>query len=130
MIKHPNASDIHRLAKAPPTRLLELVAGWLAEPRFAHFAALIRHPDLEQWIMDRLDARDADRAERGRRDWLTLLDRYFTDHLHQELTGYWLGKPERRADLKLIWDAVHELLAPFKDKPGKLSDSAPAVPRC
>lgn len=100
------------LPRTAPYRLLGAIAAWLADRRFAPFAALIRHPDLERWLMRRAGRAEAG-ASRGITDWLTLLDRYFSDHLHERLAGEWLGEPSRRERLAMIWSAVHELLAPL-----------------
>ncbi|MDY7110052.1 MAG: PD-(D/E)XK nuclease family protein, partial [Planctomycetota bacterium] len=100
------------LPRTGPYRLLEAVAAWRDDRSFASFAALVRHPDLERRLTRRAPAEDAESA-RGITDWLTLLDRYFADHLHQRLAGDWLGESDRRAHLRAIWRVVHGLLAPL-----------------
>ncbi len=99
------------LAHTGPYRLLQAVSTWLGDQRFVNFASLLRHPDVDSWLSTRLaDSSEGDAAGVG--DWLILLDRYFADHLHERLSGRWLGDPDRRRRLKAVWDAVHELLEP------------------
>lgn len=93
------------LAQSAPARFLQAAAEWLAEPRFANFAALVRHPDAEKWIRRETD--------HGIGDWLTLLDRYFADHLHERLTGEWLCEGDRGERLSAVYRAVHRLLSPL-----------------
>ena len=46
---HPAAGLV--MMRTAPFRLLESVADWLDEPRFAHLATLARHPDVEAWLL-------------------------------------------------------------------------------
>jgi ATP-dependent helicase/nuclease subunit B len=113
----------HPLMRTGPYRLLESMAAWLEAPRFAPFAALVRHPDLETWLRRYLEEREIDGdVDRGIEDWISLLDRYFTDHLHERLTGAWLGDERVQRRLGSIWDAVHELLAPLDRRPSRLGE--------
>ncbi len=110
---------IHRaeatsLSQTPPYRLIEAIRDWVAEQRFAPFAALLRHPDLEHWL--RAQPIHASTIEGGTRAWLTLSDRYFSDHLHKRFTGDWLGDPESRIQLKQIHDAVCDLVGPLRSQ--------------
>ena len=60
-----------------PSRLLKAVAAWLQVGAYTDFAALVRHPAVVQWL------------ERQGHDeeWLTELDRYYTQHLPARLDG-------------------------------------------
>ena len=107
------------LAQTAPCRLLRAIADWVNVPRFAHFASLLRHPDFERRLLRSFE-QAAPEAERGITSWLTLLDRYFTDHLHQELTGTWLGEDKTRHELKAIHDAASDILAPLSGPPRPL----------
>jgi ATP-dependent helicase/nuclease subunit B len=110
-IQMHSAMDVE-LHRTGPHRLLSAIAAWLEDRRFAPFAALVRHPDLERSLTRRVLPGEAGTAH-GITDWLTLLDRYFADHLHQRLAGEWLGEHDRRKRLGTIWNGVHELLAPL-----------------
>jgi hypothetical protein len=109
-----------RLARTPPAHLLTLAADWLDEPRFAMLAALVRHPDVERALRRRAAANDAD-ADAAAGEWTGLLDRYFSDHLHQRLSGAWLGDPERQRRLAWLHDAVESLMAPLRTGNGAAS---------
>ncbi|MCH7544999.1 MAG: PD-(D/E)XK nuclease family protein [Planctomycetes bacterium] len=107
------------LAQTAPCRLLQAISDWVNVPRFAHFASLLRHPDFERRLLRSFEQADS-KAERGITSWLSLLDRYFTEHLHQELTGAWLGEDETRRDLKAIHDAASDVLSPLSGPPRHL----------
>lgn len=112
------------LTRSAPFRLLRAAADWLDDPRFANFAALLRHPDLERWLQQSLaptdeEERDQERLEEARQDWLSLLDRSFADHLHERLSRAWLDKPGRRRQLRRVYDAVARWLAPLQPESGQ-----------
>ncbi len=91
----------------PAARLLEAAAAYLAEPRFAHFASLLRHPDLGAWL-----ERTLQKSDTGVIDWLSLLDCYFTDHLQRNCADEWLGDRETAGKLRQVYMAVNTLLQP------------------
>lgn len=91
-------------------RLLDAIATWLDGQRFADFASLLRHPDLERYLRENVKYDDLDR---GVADWISLLDTYFSAHLHQRLDGAWLGDPAQQQRLKSIHNAVQKLLQPL-----------------
>lgn len=93
------------LRHTPPCRALEAIGDYLRDPRFATFAAMLRHPDIERWIWNR--TRDADL---GVRDWLSLLDEYFQQHLDERFTGHWLGDEKTVARLTAVHRAIIHLL--------------------
>jgi len=123
-----HAASGRELHRAPPYRLLAALAEWLDEPRFANFAALIRHPDIEAWLHHKISAQDDDSDSSNTtsgaiEDWLTLLDRYFTDHLHERFTGDWLQPGPRTRPLQRIYQAITtNLLAPFDESPRRLAE--------
>jgi ATP-dependent helicase/nuclease subunit B len=100
------------LGNSPPCRALKAIGEWLDDNRFAPFAAMLRHPDIEQWVWKR--TRDADA---GVSDWLSLLDRYFADHLHERIAEEWLGDDATRARMQAVHGEVCELIAPLTAKP-------------
>ena len=84
--------------------------------RFDDLASLLRHPDVELYLLHTPGTAAAGHATA---DWLTLLDRYITDHLQGVSTQSWLGDPSRAARLKAVHDAVRSA------GPGRFRRAAP-----
>jgi hypothetical protein len=108
------------MSRTPPSRLLEAIADWLEDARFAAFSSLLRHADLERWLAGR-------DVLPGLAPWLTLIDRYFTEHLHERLSGAWLGDPDECRRLEAVHGAVQALLRPLQGPPRPLGDWAEPV---
>ncbi len=83
--------------------LLGALSRYKQEHRFDTLAELLRHPDIDMLL--RRDGHD-----KAIGDWLTLLDKYATDHLQGRLTEHWLGKPERQKQLKAVYDRIESLM--------------------
>lgn len=94
------------VAQSRPALLLRALGRFKQEQRLDALAELLRHPD----IADYLHQHDNGDTESALGDWLTLLDRYATDHLQGRLTDTWLGHPDRRRRLKALHDRVVALL--------------------
>ena len=62
-------------------RLLAVVADYLEVPSFSAFAALVRHPSVQNWLEIKGIARDC----------LDQLDTYYAEHLPYTLGEEWLG---------------------------------------
>ncbi|MDA1013023.1 MAG: PD-(D/E)XK nuclease family protein [Planctomycetota bacterium] len=132
------------LAETGPYRLLNAVGAYLERGRFDDFAALVRHPDLYQWIEEQgIDCRvgtekhaspaSASKTDGGAQSglpkihWLQLLDDYNAQHLQPRL-GEWLGSEHRHAAIRQVHGAVEALLSPFRESTRALSDwSEPCV---
>ncbi|MCA9661305.1 MAG: glycosyltransferase, partial [Myxococcales bacterium] len=52
-------------------------------------------------------------ADEGRIEWLTLLDKYYAEHLSDAASGPWLGDAKTRRRLQLLYEAVHSLFVPL-----------------
>ena len=91
------------LHQTAPAQLLLVVADYLLDDRAEHFAALLRHPDVDAW----LHARDCHPG------WLVELDEYLTGHLQPRL-GEWLGAEQDTASLRPVYELVQSWLAPFR----------------
>ncbi len=98
------------ISQTAPYRLIDVVAAYLDGRRFSAFAALVRHPAIQDWLA-------ADPAIQG--DWLSELDRYYGEHLPFQLGHQWLGEERAWANLKRVHQAVERLVSPF-DSPRPL----------
>ncbi len=104
-----------------PAMLLAAMGGYFKhadQPRLADFATLLRHPDFEAYLAQ-LESK-ASIAHQGIADWLSLVDRYATDHLQSRMAEPWLGEPERRARLKAVHDRVQKWISPLAGPPQPL----------
>ncbi len=104
------------LPDTTPYRLLEALADFADRGRYADFAALVRHPDVFDWI-----------ARQGiRGDWLSELDEYYNNHLQPRL-GAWLGDAQESQSLQLIHAALSAATEPLNSPPLKLGDWAARI---
>ncbi|HEX7008462.1 MAG TPA: PD-(D/E)XK nuclease family protein, partial [Phycisphaeraceae bacterium] len=102
------------LLQTRPALLLAAIGRYLRSRRFDALAALLRHPDVPV-------------RGQGVEDWLSLLDRYATDHLQGRVTGAWLGPMAPR--LKRVYEAVHALLPTDADRSRPLPQWAESIGR-
>lgn len=93
------------IAQSRPGLLLTSLAAYIRHQRTDDFASLLRHPDIERYLLA-----TATGAHDIIEHWLTLLDRYISEHLASRHTGDWLGDSENALKLKQIHDAIHALL--------------------
>jgi RecB family exonuclease len=110
-----------RLGQTAPYRLLAAVADYLDGRRYADFAALVRHPDLELW----LNRPSGDGREEG--TWLAALDAWYGRYLQstvEEVLPH--GDDEDARQVAAIAGRVHELCRPFTE-PQPLADCAQKV---
>ncbi len=92
------------LPQTGPYQLLAAIAAYLSGRRFTDFAALVRHPDVCDWLA----------SQTIERDWLTQLDRYYNDHLPVR-PGNWLGSSGSIDALRQVHRAVEQALEPLSD---------------
>ncbi|MHB8974697.1 MAG: PD-(D/E)XK nuclease family protein [Pirellulaceae bacterium] len=104
------------LRETAPYRLLAALSSFIHRGRFADFAALVRHPDVETW----LDLRGATP------DWLADADRYYNRHLPPRL-GQWLGDAQDHAALQQIYDLLQEVTKPLVGTTRSLAEWAPPI---
>jgi len=86
-----------------PFRLLEAVAAYLDGRRFSAWAALVRHPAVERWLL----------AQKAPDSWLCQLDDYYERHLPYSLTDPWIGPGDSHLGLKRAHRAIEGLLKPL-----------------
>jgi RecB family exonuclease len=106
-------------AATPPARLLGGVLAFLRRPRFSALADLVRHPDVEDYLMGKLDLGDSTCAQ--------VLDEYHADHLPGSIPSPWLTVPKGRGRqhnqlARELGEAVNDWLAPLNGKPRHLSE--------
>ncbi|MBC7855628.1 MAG: PD-(D/E)XK nuclease family protein [Pirellulaceae bacterium] len=94
-----------------PYRLLESASQFAQGRRFADLAALVRHPDLEDWLQPQLTAsltkqssRDMNRQRRAE-DILTTLDIFYNEQFAARVD------PQRMEQIKNEWPAIHALVS-------------------
>lgn len=122
------------MPESGPYRLLAAVGDYLSHDRFEQFAALARHPAIQQWV-GRHGVSDA---------WLVQLDQYHMQHLPPRLgarpastdreagggrTGEWLGKPEERDLLEQASHLIDGLLEPLRGELLPLAEWTPVLVR-
>ncbi len=94
------------LGRSRPAMLLRALGEFASSHRFDAFAALLRHPDITDYIAPLA----------GTEDWLTLLDEYTARHLQSQLFGQWLAEGDRQARLKRLWDHIAPLAPPPQEQ--------------
>ncbi len=57
-----------------------------------------------------------------RTEWLTLLDKYYAEHLSEGASGPWLGDSKTRRRLQLLYEGVHGLFVPLAGSRRPLTD--------
>lgn len=108
-------------ARTPPIRLLTLVHNVLLRRSFADLMSLIRHPDVERWLLARAD-------ERRPTSWLVPLDEYGARQVPSRLAH--LPEPVEPAErdaLRFVLDGAAELLGDLS--PGGLASRADLTER-
>lgn len=101
-----------------PYRLLESVARSLERDRFLDFAALVRHPDVSEWLSEQVNSRH----------WLIELDEYYSKHLQPRLSC-WLDDSPALDSLKQVANLVYQTLDPLRGDKRKLAQWAGDVAR-
>lgn len=91
-----------QVAGARPVLLLKALGEFANGLRFDKLAQLLRHPDAEQAV--------SERSGGPTRPWLTLLDRYATDHLAARPVSGWLGDAEQVSAMDAVYRAALSLL--------------------
>jgi RecB family exonuclease len=99
------------ILRTGPCLLLTALADYLRRNHFRDFATLVRHPDVEAWVSQRVT---------GNR-WLLELDNYHMEHLPARLTGDWLGDVNDTRELRRAFDALSELTRSLAGEPRDVS---------
>ena len=98
-------------------RLLENLAAIARSSRYDEFAQLVRHPDIEVWLM---------RAG-VQLGWLKELDDYYNKHLPGQIDGAWLGGDERCPRLRAVYEQIDRLTRELQGSPRPLDQWLPHI---
>ena len=113
------------LSATGPVRLLAAVAQFIDHHQVEEFAALVRHPDLYQWILSVRPMTGSDQNQTSPlSNYIPQLDQYLNDHLQPRL-GEWLGRPEEFNLVQPVYDSVLSWLAPLQVAPDTTPISKP-----
>ena len=127
------------ITQSRPALLLASLAAFIRQHRLDDFASLLRHPDIEAFLHENQHGlnsalpREDGEVSATLAHWLTLLDRYISEHLLSKSIGDWLGDADQAQRLKAIHDAVLALLPQHIDQrkslPGWSSEIAAILAR-
>lgn len=105
------------LSETGPYRLLEQAVEYAVRRRFVDLAALVRHPDLYDWLLGKLRS-----AGDPSPDLLTALDKFAGERFPARFDE---DRLKSEADLKPVFDihtAIDELLKPLSSSPRPLAE--------
>jgi hypothetical protein len=96
--------EAKRLAETGPYRLLKFASEFAQRERFADLAALVRHPDVFDWLLKHMDL-----AALAGRDPLTVLDEFATERVPSSLDAGRLAHEPELAAVAAIARAIGQL---------------------
>jgi ATP-dependent helicase/nuclease subunit B len=109
------AGDLYQ--NSAPCRVLAASADYMGGRRFAAFAALVRDPSVERWLL----------GQGMPDDWLIELDNYYNDHMPCDVHGVWLGRGDRCRSLGRVHRALENLLRPMARRAARLDEWGEAI---
>lgn len=104
--------DGGRVLDSAPCRLLEAVADYLERGRYLDFAALVRHPDVVDWLAKKT----------GALDFLTPLDNFYNERLPARLRDEDFEDPRIEPAAAQTYQLVMTLLEPFQCESRRLHE--------
>jgi hypothetical protein len=105
------------LSSSSLLRMLADLAEWLGERSYQAFAALVRHPDIESWLL-----------ETGLpTGWIDALDAYYHDHLPVKMDGTWFESDRKSQSLRAVYQRLAQLTASLTPDRQPLDRHLPAV---
>jgi ATP-dependent helicase/nuclease subunit B len=114
---HSRYVEAKRLKETGPYRLLQVAADYAVRGRFRDLAALVRHPDVYEWLLTNLPSPLAGEGPgvRGqkRHDILTALDIFAAERLPARIDAERLEKDQDLAEVRAIYAAIDVLLRPL-----------------
>ena len=107
------------LSRTGVYRLLENLAAFTRSGRYGEFAQLVRHPDIEAWLM-------RSGVQPG---WVEELDDYYNEHLPARINGVWLGDREDTRRLRTAYEWIERLAGHLQGGPRPLEQWLPEIGR-
>ena len=101
-----------------PCRFLSALADFLDDEKFSCFATLVRHADVEDWLLRK-------EIQPG---WLTELDRYFDRHLPSQM-GEWLGDESEHSQIRQVHTLVEQTTRVLRRGKQSPADWSPLILR-
>ena len=112
------------MSRSRPVLFLQSWAAFLSTRQWHDLAALLRHPDVEAYLLEHCGIKQTDSAVRS---WQTLLDEYLSEHLQGRLTDEWLGKPNTIEPLRQVVQAIDALAPGDGHVPKSLAGWGPSL---
>jgi hypothetical protein len=109
--------EAKRIAETGPYRLLQIACEYAERERFADLAALVRHPDVFDWMWGQIDPKVL-----AGRDPLTVLDEFATERVPASLDAGRLAHEPDLAALAAIAQAIGRLTSRLPTRPQPLTD--------
>ncbi len=104
-----------KLGRSGPVRFVQIAADFLSSGSYTAYAALLRHPDVYEWLQ---------RRNVSTKDPVTALDAFYQQHLPQVVDTRLLDEVEADEDVRKVLKAVNQLLEPLRQaEPGNLAEA-------
>lgn len=101
-----------------PCRFLAALSDYLDDEKFSRFATLVRHADVEDWLLRK-------EIQPG---WLTELDRYYDRHLPSQM-GEWLGDESEHGQIRQVHTLIEQTTRALRRGKQSPADWAPLILR-
>lgn len=110
------------LSDSSVAKLMEAICAAIELDRYPEYAALIRHPDMEDWLR----THEQDKKSVSADQVISESDDYYTEHLIPQF-GHWLGDRKKHLSLRWAIGEIQSLLKPLKQKLLPLSQWATPI---
>lgn len=98
------------VALLAPVMAFSALGRFAGSRRFDDLATLLRHPDVEAYVMRAITGSEPEMVRRAIDNGLNVLDKYATQTLQRRLTGSWLGEAQLAESMRQVHDAVVKLI--------------------
>ncbi len=104
--------DGRRMLDSAPCRLLSALASYLERGHYADFAAMVRHPDLHDWLVQ----------QTGATNYLAELDALYGERLPSRIRDDAFEDPSIHPAAARVYESITTLLAPLVQESRRLHD--------